>query len=299
MLTIFGSIAIDTTRTSIKTEERIMGGAATFASLSASKFVPTNIVGIIGNDFPPHYKKILDQNLNTKGIIVKDDEKCFHYDSSFDSTLTVRTANKTELNVIANFEPSIPDEFIDSKYVFLANNDPIQNMKIQSLFSNPDFVFCDTIEYWINNKYDQVLNMFRKVNGITIDIAEARLLTDEYNVIKCARKIKELGPELVIFKKAEHGFILFYKDIIFALPAVPIENVVDPTGAGDCFAGGFLGHLSKKGGKINEKTIREAAIYGNIMGSFAVEDFGVNKILNISTIDIEERLKLYKEIVML
>ena len=169
-------------------------------------------------------------------------------------------------------------------------------MKIQSLFSNPHFVLCDTIEYWINNRYDQVIDMIRRVNGITIDISEARLLTKEHNVIKCARKIKELGPELVVIKKGEHGFILFYNDIIFASPAVPIENVVDPTGAGDCFAGGFLGHLSKID-KINEKTIKEASIYGNIMGSFAVEDFGINKILNISTKDIDERLKSYKELV--
>ena len=132
--------------------------------------------------------------------------------------------------------------------------------------------------------------------GLTIDIAEARLLTHEYNVIKCARKIREWGPELVILKKGEHGFILFYKDIVFASPAVPIENVVDPTGAGDCFAGGFLGYLSKIG-KINEKTIKEASIYGNIMGSFAVEDFGINKILNISFKDIQERLKFYKQVV--
>lgn len=298
MLTIFGSIAIDTTRTSMKTEERIMGGAATFASLSASKFTPTNIVGIIGNDFPQDYKKILDQNLNTKGIIIRDNEKSFHYDSSFDPTLTVRTANKTELNVIANFEPSIPDEFIDSKYVFLANNDPIQNMKMHNLFSNPDFVLCDTIEYWINNKFEQVLDMMRKANGITIDISEARLLTKEHNIIKCVKKIKEFGPELVIIKKAEHGFILFYNDTIFASPAVPIENVLDPTGAGDCFTGGFLGYLAKIG-NINDRTIREAAIYGNIMGSFAVEDFGINKILNITFKDIDERLKLFKKLIMI
>ena len=296
MLTIFGSIALDTTRTSTNIQNRILGGAATFASLSASKYIPTNIVGIIGNDFPEQYKKILDQNLNTKGIIIKNNDKSFHYDSSFDLTLTVRTSNKTELNVIANFEPTIPDEFVDSKYVFLANNDPIQNMKIQNLFSNPNFILCDTIEYWIDNKYNHVLDMIRKVNGITIDISEARLLTKEFNIVKCARKIKELGPELVIIKKGEHGFILFYNDIIFASPAIPVENVVDPTGAGDCFAGGFLGHLSKLG-RINENTIKQASIYGNIMGSFAVEDFGVNKILNLSTTDIEERLKFYNKLV--
>jgi sugar/nucleoside kinase (ribokinase family) len=273
-----------------------MGGAATYASISSSKYTSTNIIGIIGYDFPQQYKEILNRHVNTKGIIVKDDEKTFHYDSSFDQTLTIRTANKTELNVIENFEPFVPEELLDSKYIFLANNDPAQNKKMQSLFSDPEFVVCDTIEYWINNKYDQVIDMIKKVNGIIVDSQEARLLTNEYNLIKCAKKIKELGPELIIIKKGENGSMLFYEDTICVYPAIPIENVVDPTGAGDCFAGGFLGYLSKKG-KINSKIIREAAVYGNIMGSFAIEDFGLNKIINISSSDIEKRLKLFKELV--
>jgi sugar/nucleoside kinase (ribokinase family) len=297
MLTIFGTIALDTTKTSKKTVKRIMGGAATYASLSSSKYSPTNIIGIIGYDFPQEYRAILDKCVNTKGIIVKDNEKTFHYDSSFDSTLTVRTANKTELNVIENFEPLVPEEFIDSKYIFLANNDPVQNKKMQRLFSDPEFVVCDTIEYWINNNYDQVIDMIKNVNGIIIDSQEARLLTHEYNLLKCAKKIKEFGPELIIIKKGENGSILFYEDIISVCPAIPVENVVDPTGAGDCYAGGFLGYLSKKG-KINTRTIREAAIYGNIMGSFVIEDFGPTKIINISCNDIEKRLKLYKEILI-
>ena len=297
MLTIFGTIALDTTKTSKNTVNRIMGGAATYASLSSSKYTSTNIIGIIGYDFPQRYKNILDRHVNTKGVIVKDNEKTFHYDSSFDPTLTIRTANKTELNVIENFEPFVPEEFIDSKYVFLANNDPVQNKKMQRLFSDPEFVVCDTIEYWINNKYDQVIDMIKEVNGIIIDSQEARLLTNEYNLLKCAKKIKELGPELIIIKKGENGSMLFYEDIISICPAIPIENVVDPTGAGDCYAGGFLGYLSKKG-KINARTIREAAIYGNIMGSFAIEDFGPNKIINISCLDIEKRLKIYKKLLM-
>ncbi len=296
MLTIFGTIALDTTRTSNKTVYRIMGGAATYASISSSKFTPTNIIGIIGYDFSQQYKDILNRHVNTKGIIEKDDEKTFHYDSSFDQTLTIRTSNKTDLNVIKNFEPCVPEELLDSKYIFLANNDPAQNKKMQSLFSDPEFVVCDTIEYWINNKYDQVIDMIKKVNGIIVDSQEARLLTNEYNLIKCAKKIKEWGPELIIIKKGENGSMLFYEDIIYAYPAIPIENVVDPTGAGDCFAGGFLGYMSKKG-KVNSKTIREAAVYGNIMGSFAIEDFGLNKIINISSSDIEKRVKLFKELV--
>lgn len=298
MLTIFGTIALDTTKTANKTVNRIMGGAATYASLSSSKYTSTNIIGIIGYDFPQQYKDILDRHVNTKGVIVKDNEKTFHYDSSFDPTLTVRTANKTELNVIENFEPFVPEEFIDSKYIFLANNDPVQNKKMQRLFNDPEFVVCDTIEYWINNNYDQVIDMIKEVNGIIIDSQEARLLTNEYNLLKCAKKIRGLGPELIIIKKGENGSMLFYEDIISVCPAIPIENVVDPTGAGDCYAGGFLGYLSKKG-KINARTIREAALHGNIMGSFAIEDFGPNKIINISCFDIEKRLKFYKELLMI
>ncbi len=152
MLTVFGTIALDTTRTPFKTETKIMGGAATYASLSSSLFTDTSIVGVVGSDFPSEYRKILDSRLDTRGIITKQGDKTFHYDSSFEYDLSHRISNKTELNVIANFEPIIPDEYVNSEYVYLANNDPIQNLKILEYFSNPKLIVCDTIEYWISEQ---------------------------------------------------------------------------------------------------------------------------------------------------
>ena len=292
MLTIFGTIALDTTRIQSKTLTRILGGAATYASLSASKYVPTNIVGIVGEDFPPSYFNILNKNVDTRGVLHKKG-KTFHYDSSFDKTLSVRSSNKTELNVIENFEPTIPEEYRDSKFIFLANNDPTQNIKILKLFDDPELVICDTIEYWINTKYEELTKLMKNVNGIIIDSQEARLLTHEHNLIKCARIIKEQVKDFVIIKKGEHGSMLFYQDMIFLLPAFPVENVIDPTGAGDCFAGGFLGYLAKNG-KLNENILKEASIYGNVMGSFAIQDYGTRKLINLTIEEIEERVSKYK-----
>lgn len=296
MLTVFGTIALDTTRTYSKTLTRMLGGAATYASLSASKYVPTNLVGIIGSDFPSRYMEILNRNVDTRGVLLKKNGKTFHYDSSFDKTLTVRRSNRTELNVIENFEPIIPEEYVDSKFIFLANNDPTQNIKILKLFSDPKLVICDTIEYWINTKYKELNKLMKNVNGIIIDSQEARLLTHEHNLIKCAKIIKQNVKDFVIIKKGEHGSMLFYQDMIFLLPAFPIENVIDPTGAGDCFAGGFLGYLAKKD-KLKESMLKEACIYGNVMGSFAIQDYGTRNLINLSSEEIEDRVNVYKRFI--
>ena len=294
MLTIFGTIALDTTRTLFHTEERIMGGAATYAALAASKYIPTNIVGVVGYDFPNEHKKTLIEKIDTKGIVYDNKKKTFHFDSTFNEDFSIRTANKTELNVIENFEPIIPDEYKKSRYVYLANNDPIQNLKILELFEEPKLIIFDTIRFWIENKYHDIFKMFKKVNGVIINDEEAKLLTKNYNLLKCGQIIKDEGPEFVVIKKGEHGSLLFYNDMIFTSPAFPIKNIVDPTGAGDCFAGGFLGYIAKTG-KVNEEILRKAVVNGNLMGSFAVEEFGIKKILNINENDISKRYQQYIE----
>jgi sugar/nucleoside kinase (ribokinase family) len=296
MITVFGSIALDTTRTPFKTETKIMGGAATYASLSSSIFTTTSIVGIIGSDFPLKYKNILDNRVDTRGIITKHDGKTFHYDSSFDYDLSHRTSNKTELNVITDFEPVIPDEYINSEYVYLANNDPIQNMKILEYFSNPKLTVCDTIEYWILNKREDIVKMMSKVDGVVINDEEARLLCKTTNLIKCAKLIMSWGPQFIIVKKGEHGSLFLNGDTIFPAPAYPMEEIVDPTGAGDSFAGGFIGYIAKQN-KTNIDTMKEAVIYGNVMGAFAVEDFGVKRLLAITKEDVRLRYLKYRNIV--
>jgi sugar/nucleoside kinase (ribokinase family) len=296
MITVFGTVALDTTRTPFKTGTRIMGGAATYSSLSSSIFVHTSLVGIVGSDFPSEYMDILDNRVDTKGIIVKQDGKTFHYDSSFDYDFAHRISNKTELNVIADFEPVIPTEYINSEYIYLANNDPIQNMKILEYFSNPKLTVCDTIEYWILNKREDVVKMMSKVDGVVINDEEARLLCKTTNLIKCAKLIMSWGPLFTIVKKGEHGSLLINGDTVFPAPAYPMEEIVDPTGAGDSFAGGFMGYVAKQN-NTDINTMKEAVIYGNVMGAFAVEDFGVQKLLSITKEDVQNRYQMYRNMV--
>jgi cytidine kinase len=296
MLTVFGTIALDTTRTPFRTEIKIMGGAATFASLSSSFYTRTSIVGITGSDFPSHYREILDKRLDTKGIVSNLQDKTFHYDSTFDYDLSHRTTNKTELNVIAHFEPTIPIEYRKSQYIYLANNDPIQNIKLLEFFPNPKLTVCDTIEYWILNKRDEVIKMMSKVNGVVINDEEARLLCKTANLIKCAKMIMSWGPQFTVIKKGEHGSLLFMDDYIFPAAAYPMEEIVDPTGAGDAFAGGFIGYIAQQE-NLKIRTFKEAVVHGNVMGSFAVEDYGVKRLLTITNEDIQKRFDVYRKTV--
>ena len=298
MLTVFGTVALDTTRTPFRTETRILGGAATFASVSSSMFVPTSIVAAVGSDMPSeHIRALSSKGINTKGIIIMQGSKTFHYDSSFDYDLSNRTTNKTELGVIAGFDPVIPEEYIKSDYVYLANNDPKQNIKILRHFQNPRLVVCDTIEFWINGSRDDVVKMIEMTDGVVINDNEARLLCKEANLAKCAKKIMSWGSKFAIIKKGENGAILFTKEgLVFPASAFFLDEIVDPTGAGDSFAGGFLGHIARKG-VMDFATMKEAVIYGNVLGSFAVEDFGIKRLLSITKDDVEDRYAKYCHLV--
>jgi sugar/nucleoside kinase (ribokinase family) len=298
LLTVFGTVALDTTRTPFRTETRILGGAATFASVSSSMFAPTSIVAAVGSDMPAeHIRALSSKGIDTKGIIIIQGSKTFHYDSSFDYDLSNRTTNKTELGVIAGFDPVIPEEYIKSDYVYLANNDPKQNIKILRYFQNPRLVVCDTIEFWINGSRDDVVKMIEMTDGVVINDNEARLLCKEANLAKCAKKIMSWGSKFAIIKKGENGAILFSKEgLVFPASAFFLDEIVDPTGAGDSFAGGFLGHIARKG-MMDFATMKEAVIYGNVMGSFAVEDFGIKRLLSITKDDVENRYGKYCNLV--
>lgn len=298
MLTVFGTMALDTTRTPFRTEERILGGAATFASLAASAFTKTSMVAAIGEDMPnENISALQKKGVDTKGIVTVRGGKCFHYDSSFDYNLSSRTTLKTELNVIANFNPVIPEQYAKSEYVYLANNDPEQNIKILKLFDSPKLVVCDTIEYWIQSAPKKVAEMIAKTDGVVINDSEARLFCNEANLARCAKKILAMGPKFTIIKKGEHGAVLFDKEgQVFPAAAFFLDEITDPTGAGDSFAGGFLGHIARKG-RADFRTMKEAVIYGNVMGSFAVEDFGVQRLLALTQGDVEARYEKYRSLV--
>ena len=295
MLTVFGSTALDTIRTPKKTLKDVLGGAATFAAISASNFVNTGLIAVVGKDFPNEYYKILSKYLDLQGLTIKEG-KTFRYDGSYDKTLSSRETLKTELNVLADFKPTVPEEYRKSQFVYLANNDPDQNLMLIKEFDKVKFSMCDTIEFWISTKRESVIKMIKAVDAVVINDEEAKLLTKEFNLIKCAKKIMEWGVEYVIIKKGEHGSLLFYEDVVFPSPAFSMENIVDPTGAGESFAGGMIGYMaSKNSTKIS--TIREAAVYGNIMGSFAVEKYGIDGLSELKKSQIQKRFNQYKEMV--
>ena len=295
MLTVFGSIALDTIRTPTKVLKGVLGGAATFAGISASYFIKTGLIAVVGKDFPKKYYNILAKNLDLRGFKV-DNGKTFHYDGSYDKTLSTRTTLKTELNVLGNFKATVPDEYRKSEYVYLANNDPVQNAELIKEFDNVKFSMCDTIEFWIAHKKLSVIKMIKSVDAVVINDEEAKLLTKEHNLIKCAKKMMNWGAKYVVIKKGEHGSLLFYDDVIFPSVAFSLEDIVDPTGAGDSFAGAMIGYLANKR-NTNLSTIKKAVIHGNVLGSFAVEKFGLDGILNLKKSQIEKRVKHYEKMV--
>ena len=228
MLTVFGSTALDTIRTPTKLLKDVLGGAATFASISASFFVKPGLIAVVGKDFPNKYHKILAKRLDLRGLSIKDG-KTFRYSGKYNNTLSLRTTLRTDLNVLKNFKPIVPEEYKKSKFVYLANNDPDQNKSLIKEFDNVKFSMCDTIDFWISTKRASVVKMFKSVDAVVINDEEARLLTKEFNLIKCAKKIMGWGTKYVIIKKGEHGSLLFFEDVVFPSAAFSLERVVDPT----------------------------------------------------------------------
>ena len=295
MLTVFGSVAFDTIGTPTKVLKNVLGGAATFASISASFFVKPGLIAVIGKDFPKEYHKILSKRLDLKGLSIKDG-KTFRYSGVYDKTLSSRRTLRTDLNVLKNFKPTVPDIYRKSEFVYLANNDPDQNTALIKEFDNVKFSMCDTIDFWISTKRSSVIRMFKQVDAVVINDEEARLLTKEFNLIKCSKKIMSWGTKYVVIKKGEHGSLLFFEDLIFSSPAVSLENVVDPTGAGDSFAGAMMGYLTNKK-KTDLASIKKSVVFGNVMGSFAVEDYGTKGLLRVKKPDIKKRMSQYEKMI--
>ena len=295
MLSVFGSIALDTIRTPKKTLKNVLGGAATFAAISASNFVDTGIIAVVGDDFSEKHHRILSKHLDVKGLTVKGG-KTFHYDGKYDTTLSARSTLKTELNVLADFKPTVPEEYRKSQFVYLANNDPEQNISLMKEFDKVKFSMCDTIDFWISTKRDSVIKMIKAVDAVVINDEEARLLTKEFNLIRCAKKMMRWGAKYVIIKKGEHGSLMFYEDVIFPTLGFPLKDVLDPTGAGDSFAGAMIGYLANKR-STSFSEIKKAIVYGNVAGSFAVEGYGLDGLLRIKSKDLVKRTKAYEKMI--
>jgi len=295
MIVTVGSICLDTTRTPFKTAEEVLGGSGCYFSLASSFFAETGLIGVIGTDFPEAYRSTLEQHLDLRGLEVKEG-RTFRFDSSFGYDLGVRTANKTELNVFGEWAPTVPDEYRDAEYLYLGNVGPDQQLRVLDQMRDHKLTVADTIEYWIVNQRDSLVEVLSRVNGAVLNDEEVRHLCDTTNVITGARKIMDWGADFVIVKKGEHGATLFTEDAIFPTCSYPIEEISDPTGAGDSFAGGFMGHIARRG-DLSMQTFKEAVIYGNIMGSYVVEKFSVEKLLVLTIDDIEKRYEEYREMV--
>ncbi|MBP7088870.1 MAG: sugar kinase [Candidatus Omnitrophica bacterium] len=291
---VVGSIALDTIRTPFGKTDNELGGSATYFSVSASFFSSVNLVAVIGKDFPVrHISFLKKRNIDLEGLVQKKD-KTFRWIGEYDKCFSDAKTIATYLNVFAKFDPKIPARYQNSSYVFLANIDPVIQEKVLAQVKNPRLIACDTMNFWIQNKRRQLVKLLKKIDVFLINESEAKELTYEPNLLKAGKKIIKLGPKIIVIKRGEHGVLLFTPNNIFILPAFILESVIDPTGAGDTFAGGFMGYLTKTK-VLNINSLRQAVVYGSIMASFAVEDFGLRCLGTVKLANIQKRLKQFKK----
>lgn len=293
-LTVVGSVAFDALETPFGKRDKILGGAATHFSLSASFFTDVNAVGIVGNDFGDEEWKVFERHqINTDDIKVVEDGKTFFWKGKYEYDMNVAHTLDTQLNVFETFDPKLSENAQNTKLLFLANIVPMIQKGVREQ-SNAEFVAMDTMNFWIDSMKDSVIETMKVVDCIIINDAEARQLADEPNVHKAAKKLMEIGDlQAVVIKRGEYGSALYTKETYFAIPAFPLESVFDPTGAGDTFAGGFMGYLASQS-EINEETMRRAMVYGTIMSSFNVEEFGTERVDRLTHEEINKRFSDFK-----
>ncbi|MDO8603038.1 MAG: PfkB family carbohydrate kinase [Candidatus Omnitrophota bacterium] len=291
---VIGSVALDTIKSPAGYSKEILGGSATYFSISASFFSRVNLVATVGADFPEENRKIIASfGVDLKGLEVKEG-KTFRWEGSYVKDMNCAETIETQLNVFAEFKPCLPKGYEKSKYIFLANIDPDLQIFTLKRFSGKRFIGCDSMNHWIKNKNSSLKKMIKKTSIIFLNDMEARMLSGESNILKAGKYLLSLGPKFAVVKRGEYGAILFSKDFTLMTPACLLEDVKDPTGAGDTFAGGFMGYLAKTN-KINEKNIKNALLWGSVMASFAVEDFSVNKFLKVTKKDIDKRYGEFKK----
>jgi len=291
---VVGSVALDSIETPFGKRKEILGGSATFFSISASFFDKVNMIAAVGEDFPKKYLQLLKKRgIGTNGIAVNKG-KTFRWEGRYEYDMNVAHTLATHLNVFQNFAPEIPKSLKNPSILFLANIDPDLQDSVLRQVNRPKLIACDSMNHWIANKRRSLEKFLHKVDIFLLNDAEARQLSGEANLIKAAKAIVSRGPKAVVIKKGEHGALYYFRGSHFLAPAYPLDNVYDPTGAGDTFAGGMIGYLSKAG-KLDNVSIRKSIVYGSILASFVVEDFSMNKLLKISMDDVGKRYNELKE----
>jgi sugar/nucleoside kinase (ribokinase family) len=302
---VVGSVAFDSVETPHGKVDHCLGGAATYFALAASNFTKVRVIGVVGEDFMPRHEKVLtDRGIDTRGI-EHAPGLSFHWTGSYVHSLNEAKTLGTDLNVFAAFEPKIPAEYQDSDYLFLANIDPVLQLRVRSEMPRVKLVCGDTMNYWIADHRENLLKVLRVLDVLLINDGEAKMLSGESNLLKAAAKVMEMGPKMLVVKHGEYGATAFFCDRSFAgaksislpfrAPALPLAEVVDPTGAGDSFAGGFYGYLASQP-QLTPAVFRTAMFYGGVMGSFAVEQFGTERLQSVTREEIEERFQLFRGI---
>ena len=293
---VVGSVALDSVETPFGKADHVLGGSANFFSASASHFAPVQLVGVVGNDYP------LDRlaPLKARGVdfsgLEQADGSSFRWRGRYRHDLNSAETLETHLGVFSHFRPKIPEQFRRAPFVFLANIDPRLQLDVLQQVERPKLVACDTMNFWIESRRPELVALLGHVDLISLNDGEARQLTDQFNLVQAARWILDRGPKTVLIKKGEHGAFMFTRQSVFFAPAYPLESVFDPTGAGDSFAGGFIGYLARTG-DLSEENMRRAVIYGSAMGSFAVEKFSVERLLEIGAEDIRRRVSEFYRLV--
>lgn len=298
-LLVVGSVAFDAIETPFGKTDKIIGGAASYISLAASYFTKqSKLVAVVGEDFPNEFIQTLqNKGVDTEGLQIKQGEKSFFWSGKYHTDMNTRDTLVTELNVLGNFDPIIPDSYQDCEYLMLGNLTPaVQQTVMTRLTKRPKLIVMDTMNFWMEIALDDLKKTIAMVDVLTINDEEARQLSGEYSLVKAAAKIQAMGPKYLIIKKGENGALLFHNKEVFFAPALPLEEVFDPTGAGDTFAGGFIGYLAKTN-DISFANMKNAIIYGSAMASFCVEKFGTERIMNLTDEELNNRISAFSSLV--
>jgi sugar/nucleoside kinase (ribokinase family) len=292
---VVGTVAFDSIETPSGSAERVLGGSASYFALGASFFAPVRVVGVIGQDFPQDYLDLFtERNIDIAGI-KREAGDTFHWRGRYHEDINQRDTIELHLNVLAGYEPQLPENYRDAEYVFLGNIDPVMQIEVLNQIRRLKLVVCDTMDHWIRESQENLNKVLKRVEMLVINDSEARLLSGYDNIVKAARAILRMGPKTVLIKRGEYGVLQFSDSSVFATPAYPLEEVFDPTGAGDSFAGGLMGHLARTG-DTSEGGLRRAIVYGSVVASFTVEDFGVKRLTDVSLPQIEERYQRFVQL---
>jgi sugar/nucleoside kinase (ribokinase family) len=297
-----GSIAFDTVTSGYGTKERLLGGTATYFGLAASYFTDVRVVGVVGDDFTAEHENVLRSHAVDISGVQRTAGKTFFWSGEYGANVNEAKTRATELNVFANFDPELPRNYRDSQFLFLGNIDPTLQASVRRQMKGARLVGGDTMNYWINNTHAELLETLRLMDVLIINDAEAKSLSGDTNLPRAAQKVLAMGPQALVMKHGEYGATIFFREGAFGLghhpfraPALPIEEVVDPTGAGDSFAGGFMGYIASQG-ELNREVLKRAMFYGSVMGSFAVERFGTERLQNLSREEIDARFQIFREL---